>query len=220
MYLSLDGSATVYVNTSIPALNALRGTSFDPSPNARASTATPSAPSFRRRTPAWSGCARRAAATAGSSTCGSTSTTCARLSEAAPFAWSTYQFKRDGDLFVYRQTVGAVRRQAIRAASDWNGGELVAVPPAPAEQDPLPQHSRDIGRGNILVWEQPLADRLRGEPLELDARMEPQSILYRTLWLFGVDVRRRRGGLRARYRLGDEAGCGAAGRAALETRPG
>ena len=34
VYLALDGSATVYVNASIPALNALRGTSFDPSPNA------------------------------------------------------------------------------------------------------------------------------------------------------------------------------------------
>ena len=43
----------------------------------------------------------------------------------------------------------------------------------------------DIGRGNILDWEQPLADRLRGTPLVLDARMDPESILYRTLWLFG-----------------------------------
>jgi hypothetical protein len=41
-------------------------------------------------------------------------------------------------------------------------------------------------RGNILVWEQPLADRLRGEPLVLEARMETQPILYRTLYLFGA----------------------------------
>src|SRR5437762_558033 len=34
-YLSLDGSATVYVNSSIPALDALRGASFDASPAAR-----------------------------------------------------------------------------------------------------------------------------------------------------------------------------------------
>src|SRR5262249_41024273 len=32
IYLSLDGSATVYVNGSIAALNALRGTSIDASP--------------------------------------------------------------------------------------------------------------------------------------------------------------------------------------------
>ena len=30
VYLSLDGSATVYVNGSLAALNALRGASFDP----------------------------------------------------------------------------------------------------------------------------------------------------------------------------------------------
>jgi hypothetical protein len=41
-------------------------------------------------------------------------------------------------------------------------------------------------RGNILVWEQPLAARLRGEPLVMEARMESQSILYRTLFLFGA----------------------------------
>src|ERR1700722_2702721 len=35
VYLSLDGSATMYVNTSLAALNALRGTSFDLNPSAR-----------------------------------------------------------------------------------------------------------------------------------------------------------------------------------------
>ena len=34
VYLSLDGTATVYVNASLPALNALRGTSFATAPNA------------------------------------------------------------------------------------------------------------------------------------------------------------------------------------------
>ena len=48
MYLSLDGTATVYVNSSMAALNALRGTSFDTSPT-RASIATPCAPSSPRR---------------------------------------------------------------------------------------------------------------------------------------------------------------------------
>ncbi len=44
----------------------------------------------------------------------------------------------------------------------------------------------NMRRGNILVWEQPLADRLRGEPMVLDAQMQTQSILYRTISLFGV----------------------------------
>jgi hypothetical protein len=42
-----------------------------------------------------------------------------------------------------------------------------------------------VRRGNILALEQPLTARLAGLPLELEARMETQSILYRTLWLFG-----------------------------------
>jgi hypothetical protein len=41
-------------------------------------------------------------------------------------------------------------------------------------------------RGNILVWEQSLAARLRGEPLVLEARIESTSILSRTLLLFGA----------------------------------
>src|SRR5262249_22798957 len=35
VYLSLDGSAAVYVNASLAALNALRGARFDASPDAR-----------------------------------------------------------------------------------------------------------------------------------------------------------------------------------------
>jgi hypothetical protein len=41
------------------------------------------------------------------------------------------------------------------------------------------------GRGNILTWEQRLTDRLAGTPVEMEIRMEAESILYRTLWLFG-----------------------------------
>ncbi|MGH9370942.1 MAG: hypothetical protein ACRD15_05370, partial [Vicinamibacterales bacterium] len=41
-----------------------------------------------------------------------------------------------------------------------------------------------ILRGNILAWEQHLSDRLDGRPVRIEVRMESQSILYRTLWLF------------------------------------
>ena len=41
-------------------------------------------------------------------------------------------------------------------------------------------------RGNILVWEQTLADRLKGTPVHIEARMESQSILYSTITLFGA----------------------------------
>jgi hypothetical protein len=46
-------------------------------------------------------------------------------------------------------------------------------------------NAQKLERGNTLVWEQPLQDRLAGAPLRMEARMETQSILYRTLWLFG-----------------------------------
>jgi len=38
------------------------------------------------------------------------------------------------------------------------------------------------------VWEQPLADRLAGRKLSIEARLDTQSILYRTLWLFGLMI--------------------------------
>jgi hypothetical protein len=44
----------------------------------------------------------------------------------------------------------------------------------------------NLRRGNILVWEQTLSDRLNGVPLTLEARMESQSILSRTLLLFAA----------------------------------
>ena len=43
---------------------------------------------------------------------------------------------------------------------------------------------RTIRRGNIIVWEQPLSERLKGTPLVVEARMEKESILFRTLALF------------------------------------
>ena len=45
--------------------------------------------------------------------------------------------------------------------------------------------SRRVERGNILEWEQSLADRLKGQPILIEARMDQQSILYSTLLLFG-----------------------------------
>jgi hypothetical protein len=107
-----------------------------------------------------------------------------RLAGATPFKWSTYAFARDGDLMIYRQTLGP-SATTTAARAQWQGGELVAF------RLHLPSkvvyHNVDrVRRGNILVWEQPLTARLAGRPLELEARMETQSILYRTLWLFGA----------------------------------
>jgi hypothetical protein len=184
IYLSLDGTATVYVNSSLAALNALRGTAFDAAAGARVDTAGIrayySGPGisvggvtlWRRNNRRFFRVRLDVA-------------DIRRLSDAAPFAWSSYEFHPDGSLFVYRQTVGPSADHPLENAH-WTGRELVAF------RLHLPSKIRDhntLGvesRGNILAWEQPLADRLRGVPLRLEARMDTQSILYRTLWLFGV----------------------------------
>jgi hypothetical protein len=53
---------------------------------------------------------------------------------------------------------------------------------------PFNNSPKPVQRGNILRWEQPLADRLVGEPLEMEAHLEPKSILYTTLMLFGGTI--------------------------------
>ena len=209
MYLSLDGSATMYVNTSIAALNALRGTSFDVDPAAR----------FDREV------YRRYFSSADTHVTRVTSSRRSgrrfvhvridvddvrRLGEAEPFAWSTYHFERAGDHFRYEQTVDGLThlqsshaeeksraeetpphsddkrsRSTPPAGVGWSGSELVAFRLHLPSKIDFHNTGREVGRGNILVWEQPLTDRLRGTPLALEARMQTQSILYRTLWLFG-----------------------------------
>ncbi len=184
VYLSLDGRATVYVNSSLAALNALRGTSFDASPNARVDTAAvrsyySSASTDGTRVSPFRRNHRRYVHVQ------LDVDDIRKLGEAAPFAWSVYQFQRDGDVFVYRQSIDGAAGKDVGHVG-WNGREPVAF------RLHLPSRIRDHnthaveGRGNILTWEQPLSDRLRGVPLILEARMDPQSILYRTLWLFGV----------------------------------
>jgi hypothetical protein len=184
IYLSLDGSATVYVNSSLPALNALRGTTFDASPAARVDVAAMreyfSSPATRVVRVTSSRRSNRRFVHVRLDVPDIT-----RLGGAAPFAWSTYRFARDGDLFKYLQTVGAAAGKDVGNVG-WNGNEVVAFRLHLPSKIRYHNTNRDVGRGNILVWEQPLSERLRGVPVELDARMDAQSILYTTLWLFGI----------------------------------
>lgn len=184
VYLSLDGTATVYVNSSLPALNALRGTTFDASPAARVDTAAVrayySSPSTRGIRVSQSRRNNRRFVHVRLDMDDIT-----KLGDAAPFAWSTYRFKRDGDLFKYLQIVGAAAGKDVGNVG-WNGSEIVAFRLHLPSKIRYHNTNRDVGRGNILVWEQSLSDRLRGVPIELDARMDRQSILYTTLWLFGT----------------------------------
>src|SRR5262249_33535602 len=184
LYLALDGTATVYVNSSIAALNALRGTSFDASPASRVDTNairayyTASTIHVTRVSPFRRSGRRFVSVRLDVDDIRT-------LSAAAPFAWSTYRFDQQGDEYTYVQKVGAPGG-ATPGNSGWTGRELVAF------RLHLPSkiryhNTRGVeSRGNILSWEQPLSERLRGEPLTIEARMDTQSILYTTLWLFGT----------------------------------
>jgi hypothetical protein len=115
-----------------------------------------------------------------------------RLGSASPFSWSHYSLTRQGDLMVYRQVVGAPAGDDPTRSYEkarWTGEELVAfrihIPSRVVYHNAGADNMR---RGNILVWEQALSDRLDGQPLTLEARMETQSILYRTVWLFGATL--------------------------------
>jgi hypothetical protein len=192
MYLSLDGSATIYVNSSLAALNALRGTSFDTSPAARVDTtavrAYYSSPETLVVRVSQSRRSNRRFVHVRLDVPDIT-----KLGGVPPFAWSKYQFTRDGDLFKYLQTVGAPAAKAVGDVG-WNGSELVAFRLHLPSKIRYHNTGREVGRGNILVWEQLLTDRLRNVPVVyaekgdgvLDARMDAQSILYTTLWLFGL----------------------------------
>jgi hypothetical protein len=197
LYLSLDGSATLNVYASVASLVALRGAALDPDPRARidveavraffGAPALPVAASLSRRD------GRRFVNV-------SVEVDDAReLPRLAPFAWSSYRFERRDDVLEFRQNVGAPAHhdpsgpdRVGRVLSDppsWTGDELVAFRiHLPSEVVFHNAPSGDILRGNILVWEQPLADRLAGRPLELHVNFEPTSILARTLLLFAGTI--------------------------------
>jgi hypothetical protein len=186
MYLSLDGTATLFVNTSIPALNALRGTTFDARPNARVDrgairnyfstpvTQVTRVTSSRRNNRVFVHV--RIAVT-----------DVRALGEARPFAWSTYKLTADGEPRVFEQTVAQPSRLPASPYA-WDGDELVAFRLHLPSEIVYQNTDEGVRRGNILEWEQPLSDRLRGVPLTLEAHMKGQSILYRTLLLFGASM--------------------------------
>ena len=105
---------------------------------------------------------------------------------------------------MWRHTLGApTPSTGVRPDVGWKGNELVAfrvhLPSRVlfynARDVDNPARIRTIDRGNIITWEQRLADRLENRPIAwaedrtpgvMEIRMDSQSILYRTLWLFGL----------------------------------
>lgn len=195
--LDLDGSATVVVNASLLALRVLRGIELPVNPRARLDTQSvrdafeSNVARVTRVSRPWRRGGRRFIHIR------LELDDIRKLSAARPFDWSEYSLKRQGETHVFRQVVRgrpvdvdqATRSEESRA---WDGSERVAFRlhlPSRIQyhnvRDLDTGDARSVDRGNILTWEQRLTDRLAGKPVEMEARMESRSILYRTLWLFG-----------------------------------
>lgn len=185
IYLSLDGSATIYVNASVPALVALRGFDLDVRPNALLDRAKVrelySTPETRvARVSTWRRLGRRFVQVR------LAVDDIRSLAKAGPFSWSTYQMESRDEQVVYRQRIGAAAGRDVGQVG-WTGRELVAFRlHLPARIHYHNAGADNLKRGNILVWEQSLADRQAGTPLDLEARMAQASILYSTLLLFAA----------------------------------
>jgi len=200
--LSMDGSATIVVNASIAALDALRGMTLDPNPAARIDQlrdqirAVYESPYTKvGRVTTWTRHGRRfVGVRVGVADIRS-------LPKAAPFSWSRYELRAEGEQATFRQTLSKPPPPA-RDVPAWRGDEIIAfrlhLPARIRFQNSRYRDggaSRPASRGNILTWEQRLQQRLEGRPIAyaedrtpdvMEARMDRESILYRTLWLFGI----------------------------------
>jgi hypothetical protein len=183
IYLSLDGSATIYVNGSLAALAALRGFDLDLSPSGRFDR--------DRLAALYTSPGVRVARVSSSRRHGRRYAhlrlevdDVRKLGAAPAFSWASIRLERMGELYRYREDLGASANRKVGDAG-WDGGELVAFRLHLPSKIAYHNAGKDnLLRGNILLWEQPLNARLAGDRLEMEARMEPTSILYRTLWLF------------------------------------
>lgn len=189
-YLDVDGSATIVVAASVPALVALRGLPLDSSPSARIDSDMVRAAfetagcTVQNVSRPWRRNGRRFVQ--------------ARLavedvrlaSRCEPLAWSTYSFTATDEEIRYHQVVGAATG-VVPDGVEWTGQELVGfklhLPSRVTYQNVRRLEDNAPGtveRGNILTWEQRLGDRLQGVPVDIEVRTEAESILYRTVSLF------------------------------------
>lgn len=187
VFLALDGTAIVYLNASVPALAALRGLDLDVDPRAQLDRAKVRAffesPVTRVVNTTASRRDNRRYVHLRIEV-----SDVRRLAEAVPFAWSTYQLDRTDSLVTYKQTLGPSAGNAVGDVG-WRGDEVVAFRlhlPSRVLFHNSPSH--EIERGNIIVWEQQLTDRLKGQPVSIEVQMEPRSILTRTLTLFALTI--------------------------------
>lgn len=193
LYLRADGSASVVVNASIQALMELHGLKLDPAPRARIDrgeirelVSEPGLEISRVSRP-WRRAGRQFIQIRAEID------DVRRLSATSLFKGGEYSLTDNADgTRTYRQTLGAPIRSGL-ANTGWDGSELIAVklhlPSRITFHNVRALDTNEVGkaeRGNILTWEQRLSDRLQAKPLEMVVTMEQGSILYTTLWLFGL----------------------------------
>ena len=187
--LSLDGSAVVDINASVPALVALRGATLDVDPEARfdrqvfrrvhegPGVSVREVSAYRRHGRRFVHVRLDVSDISG-------------LSRVAPLAWSRYRWIAGARSFASCRRSDRPHKSRS-ARSDGLATELIAF------RVHLPSritfhNAPGLERGNILAWEQTLRDRLAGTPLRMEARMEtPVHSLSHAL------------AVRRRVRLGD-----------------
>jgi hypothetical protein len=186
IYLNVDGTATVNVNASVASLVALRGAPLPVDPLARVDRDRVreffTGPGSRVTRVSLSRRDRRRFVHVSMDV-----DDIRRLPAVTPFDWSSYRLERKGGVLEFRQVLGRAAGQDVGDVG-WTGNEAVRFRVhVPSE---IPFHNSPTGqeRGNILSWDQPLAARAAGAPLEMEFQMEPQSILYSTLLLFGGTI--------------------------------
>jgi hypothetical protein len=185
LYLSLDGSATLNLNSSVAALVALRGVDLPVDPHARVD---------RNRL-------RELFEQPGAQVALSLSRRDGRrfvhvrvdvpdvrqLARLVPFRWSTYGLNRRDDVIEFTQSVGAAATKDVGDVG-WDGSELVGFKMHLPSEILYENADGNVQRGNILEWEQPMTARLAGEPLRLEAHIATESILSQTLLLFASTI--------------------------------
>lgn len=194
LYLDVDGSAQLVIDSSIAALVALRNLPLDASPSVpvdrekvRAAFSDPGCGEVTVNRP-WSRFGRRFVQIV------LEQDDVRRFATCGPVSWSSFDLRfvtsGDRDEIHFTQTVGPPT-EGDPGAVNWDGGEIVGFKlHLPSRilfhnvrqlEDGAPG-SPD--RGNILTWEQWLTDRRKGQPLRMEVRMDSQSILNHALLLF------------------------------------
>jgi hypothetical protein len=194
IYLDLDGSADIIVNASVAALVALHGLDLPVDPRARLDRREireaydSAAARVTRVSRPWRRDGRRFVQIR------LAVDDVRRLAAHGPFSRAGYalELREEPDALLYRQTLGAPADN-LEGAAPWTGDELFAVKlhlPSRVQfhnaRDIDLDEPRDVERGNIVTWEQRLADRRAGVPLDIEARIDTASILSWTLSVFGA----------------------------------